>query len=127
MPATGGSIESVSLNGRTLGVAADSGSNRKLGGFENEVLTNGNGTSRIIKIRVSPALGDTNLSIDNSNDDQEFLQGLADGNEFFPVTITYPDGSVYTGSAMITGEVQYSNQSATATVSLMGEGKFVRQ
>ena len=42
----GGSIESVTLNGRSFAVAADADSNRFLGGFVNDVQANGNGSGR---------------------------------------------------------------------------------
>ncbi len=45
MAAVGGSIESVTLDGRTFAVAADAEAQRKLGGFENEVQANGDGTA----------------------------------------------------------------------------------
>jgi len=54
MAATGGSIESITMDGREFAVAADAESQRKLGGFENEVQANGNGTARIIKISSKP-------------------------------------------------------------------------
>ena len=48
MPAVGGSIESVTLNGRPFPVAADAEAQRKLGGWENEVQANGDGfTARL--------------------------------------------------------------------------------
>ena len=54
MAAIGGSIQEVALQGRTFAVAADAESQRKLGGFENEVQPNGDGmTARLIKTRVT--------------------------------------------------------------------------
>lgn len=127
MPATGGSIESVTLDGRNFPVAADAEAQRKLGGFENEVQANGNGTARLIKTRVPLSIDGLTLEVDDGRGDHEFLQELSNRNDFFPVAITYASGSTYQGSAQITGELQTSSQNATAAVSLMGPGRLTRQ
>jgi hypothetical protein len=127
MPGVGGSIESVTLDGRTFSVAADAEAQQKLGGFENEVQPNGDGTSRLIKTRVSWSLDGLTVDIDDTQDDAEFLQSLQDGNSFFPVAISYASGAVYQGTGQIVGETQKSSQNATAAVSLMGQGELTRQ
>lgn len=127
MPATGGSIESVTLDGRNFPVAADAEAQRKLGGFENEVQANGNGTARLIKTRVPLSIDGLTLEVDDGRGDHEFLQELSNRNDFFPVAITYASGSTYQGSAQITGELQASSQNATAAVSLTGPGRLTRQ
>lgn len=123
----GGSIESVTLDGRTFSVAADAEAQRKLGGFENEVQANGDGTARLIKTRVPLVLDGLTLDIDDTNGDHEFLQALTDGNSFFAIAITYASGEVYQGTAQITGEMQVSSQNATAAVNLMGPGLLTKQ
>lgn len=127
MPAIGGSIEAITLSGRIFPVAADAESQRKLGGFENEVQANGDGSARIIKTRVPLSLDGLTLEIDDDRGDQEFLQVLADGKAFFVIAITFVSGAVYSGTAMIVGEMQGSSQSATAAVSLGGPGKLEKQ
>ena len=127
MAAVGGSIESVTLDGRSFAVAADAEAQRKLGGFENEVLSNGDGTARLIKTRVPLSLDGLTVEIDDDRGDQEFLHGLTDQNDFFPVTITYASGITYQATAQITGELQASSQSATASVNLMGAGEMTKQ
>lgn len=121
MSAIGGSIESVGISGRQFPVAADADSQRKLGGFENEVAANGDGTARIIKTRVPFSLDGIVLNIDDSRGDHEFLQDLTDNNnDFFAFDITYASGVVYQGSAQIVGETQVSSKNSTATISFMG-------
>lgn len=127
MPAIGGSIESVSMDGRNFAVAADAESQRKLGGFENDVQANGDGTARLIKTRVPLMLDGLTLEVDDDRGDHEFLQELANRNDFFPITLTYASGKVYQGTAQITAELQTSSQSATAAVSLMGSGTLTVQ
>jgi hypothetical protein len=127
MAAIGGSVESVTINGRELPVTADADINRKLGGYENDVQANGNATARIIKTRVNPSLTGIVTECDDARGDHEFVQALADGDEFVPTAITYADGSVYEGVAIVSGELQHSNQSATLSFDMMGQGTFARQ
>ena len=127
MAATGGSIESISLKGRIFAVAADAEANRKLGGFENEVQANGNGTARIIKTRVPLSIDGLTLTVDDTRGDHEFLQDLSNATDYFPISITYASGVTYGGTAIITGELSASSQSATASVSLMGPGELAKQ
>lgn len=127
MAGTGGSIESVSIDGRIFSVASDADSNRKLGGFMNELQPNGDGTARQIKSRENWMLDGLQLSIDDLNDDHEFLQQVADSNTMAVVLITYASGAAYQGQGTITGDLQTASQSTTASVTLMGQGKLTRQ
>lgn len=127
MSAVGGSIESVTLDGRNFAVAADAEAQRKLGGFENEVQANGNGTVRLIKTRVPLSIDGLTVEVDDDRGDHEFLQELSNRNDFFPVAISYASGNTYQGTAQIVGETQASSQNATAAVSLMGPGILTKQ
>lgn len=123
----GGSIESVTLAGRVFPVAADADVNRKLGGFENEVLANGDGSARLQKTRVPASLANLVLSVDDDRGDHEYLQGLADGQDFFPATISLASGVIWQGTLQIQGEFLYATMTATATVNLSGTGKLSKQ
>jgi hypothetical protein len=127
MAATGGSIESVTINGREFPATADSDVQRILGGFNNELLPNGDGTSRRIKTRVLPAFKGVVVECDDARADQEFLQDIADGEALVPIAVTYASGLPYQGRGTIVGELGSSNQSATASFDIMGEGKFTQQ
>ena len=127
MPAIGGSIESVTLDGREFAVAADAEAQRKLGGFENEVQANGNGTARLIKTRVPLSIDGLTVEVDDSRGDHEFLQDLSNRNDYFPIALSYASGLTYQGTAQIVGETQSSSQNATAAVSLMGPGELTKQ
>jgi acyl-CoA synthetase (NDP forming) len=122
MPAVGGSIESVTLKGRNFAVAGDAEAQRKLGGFENEVQSNGDGTARLIKTRVPLSIDGLTLEIDDDRGDQEFLQSLSNENDFWPMSITYASGSTWQATAQIVGETQTGSKNATASVSFMGPG-----
>lgn len=127
MAAVGGSIESIILDGREFPVAADAESQRKLGGWENEVQANGDGGARLIKTRVPLSIDGLTIESDDDRGDHEFLQDLSDGKGFFPIAITYASGLTYQGTAQIVGELQSSSQSATAAVSLGGPGRLTKQ
>ena len=127
MSQVGGSIESVTMDGRNFSVPADAEVQRKLGGFENEIQANGDGTGRQVKTRTPWSLDGLAVSIDDDNGDQEFLQELSARNAFFPVAITLASGAVYQGSGQIVGEMQFSTQNATAAVNLMGAGSLTPQ
>jgi|SRR5690554_705525 len=127
MAAVGGSIESVTIRGRLFPVAADAEAQRKLGGWENEVQSNGDGSARIIKTRVPMSITGLVLEVDDDRGDQEFLQDVANAQDFVPVGITYASGVTYQGRAIVTDELQGSSQSSTASVSLSGPGILTRQ
>jgi len=122
MAAVGGSIESVALDGRSFGVAADAEAQRKLGGFENEVMANGDGNARLIKTRVPMSLAGLTVEVDDDRGDHEFLQELANRKDFWPIAITYASGKTYQGRGQISGELQTSSQNATAAFDLSGPG-----
>ena len=123
---TGGSIQSVSIAGRTFSVTADSDSNRKLGGFENNPEPNGDGTARDIKTRVMWNVDGMSISIDDDRGDQEFLQDVADGADAV-IAITYASGAVYQGSGNLTGDIASASQSTSLPINLMGPGKLTKQ
>lgn len=127
MGAVGGSIESVTMDGRTFPVPADAEAQRKLGGFENEVQPNGNGTTRLVKTRVPWSINGLTVEVDDSRGDQEFLQGLANRKEYWPLAITLASGDVYQGDAQLVEENSASSQNATAAVSMMGPGILTKQ
>lgn len=127
MTAIGGSISEVSLEGRVFSVAADADTQRKLGGFENEIQMNGDGTSRTIKTRVGWMVSGLTLSIDDSRLDHEFLQELSDRNSDFAISVTYASGVIYSGKGQITGELQTGSQNQTGSLTLGGGGKLVAQ
>jgi len=123
----GGSIESVTLNGRSFSVASDADSQRELGGWKNEVQMNGDGTARLIKTRVPWSLSDIVLSIDDANGDAEALQALTNRNAFYPISVTYASGAIYQGSGQVVDDNPTASQATTAAASLKGEGELTKQ
>lgn len=127
MAAVGGSILQISIRGRIFPVSADSDVNVKLGGFESEVVANGDGSARKIKTRVPWGFDGLVVEVDHDRGDQEFLQERADDDGFVPCTITYINGVTIEGRGTVTDELQYSSQNATASLGLMGPGEATQQ
>lgn len=127
MGATGGSIESVSFAGREFAVAGDADANLDLGGFSNAQEANGNATTRLIKTRKVWVVDGLSLTIDDDNGDLEFLQDTADLKDNQVCTFTLVSGVTYQGEGQVTGDLQKSTQSTTATVSFSGPGKLTKQ
>jgi hypothetical protein len=127
MASVGGSIESVSINGRIFAVAADADGSKKLGGAMAEQQPNGNGTSRLIKTRVNWEVSGLTLALDANQADHEFLQSVADGNVNVSISLTEASGVTWQGTGTITGDLVASTMSSTAAVVLGGPGKLTQQ
>lgn len=128
MSAVGGSIQEVTLFGRTFGVAADADASRKLGGFTNEVQANGDGyTGRLIKTMTPWSITGLTLEVDDSRGDQEYLQDLADLSDYFPISVTFASGKTYQGRGQIVDELATGNMAQTGSVALSGPGKLTPQ
>jgi len=127
MPAIAGSMESITIDGRSFAVTADADTSRKLGGFENEVQSNGDGTARTVKTRVPWSLTGVVIEIDDTAGDQEFLQSLQNSNRNVPITATYVSGVSYQATGQVVGEVVFSNQSSSASLDLSGSGEMTPQ
>lgn len=111
-----GSVRRVTLDGRDFPVANDAETGRKLGGYENTRLMNGNGTSRLQKTMVSASLSGLALALDSRRSDQEFVQDLANLFDDFPLEIEYVDGSIYAGMGQIEGEISWNSMEGTAEI-----------
>lgn len=128
MAVIGGPVESVSIAGRNFGVPADTDVTIILGGDKNSVEANGDGeTGRILKEIVPFKISGLDLSIDDDKDDHQFLQDIVDGFDFVDVSLTMPNGDVYSGQGMITEDIERSIKKATAGVTIMGAGKLNKQ
>lgn len=127
MATIGGSLISLSLDGRQFVIPADTDITIKLGGFENETQANGSGTVRDIKTRIPWSATGMQVSIDDSQGDHEYLQEKADEGAPTDVVIELSSGSLYTGKGKINGELQRTTQNTVGQFDLMGPGKLTPQ
>lgn len=122
----GGSVESISLDGANYAVPADTDITITMGGFQNEVMPNGDGTARIKKERFPWKAAGVVLSISFEDGDPAFLQNLADRKDPFPIIITFADDSTLTGTGTIQGELTESSMDSTASMELAGSGTLTQ-
>lgn len=123
--AVGGSVESIAIAGRIFSVAADADANRDLGGFENAVESNGDGTARLLKTRKPWAMGGLALEINDDRGDQEFLQQEIGGaHDFVEMEFTFASGVTFRGRGMVTDKIEMSSAKATAPISFSGPGNL---
>jgi hypothetical protein len=127
-----GSIASLSIRGRNFSVAADSDTTRKIGGFQNELQMNGDGTARVIKTRMGWAVTGASIDVNDARGDHEFLQDIVDGvgadsDGFYPCAIEYASGAVWSGKGTIVDELAYGSNNGTAGISLGGAGELTQQ
>ncbi len=127
MTAIGGSIEEVTLAGRSFAVAADSDSSRSIGGFFNESIANGDGSARLIKTRNLWKLEGISLVLDDSNGDHKYLQDLANQKRYFPQTFTFASGATLEGTGQIEGDIMLASQTQTSDLSFCGPGNLEQQ
>ena len=92
-----GPFESHTLNGRRFTCDAEDDAKWKLGGKNNEVKPNGDGTSRVVQSRKVDSIEGISLVIDFDN------------------------GDVFAGLVQIVGDIELSFKEGTATVSLQGK------
>jgi hypothetical protein len=119
MPA-GGSVQGVTIKGRYFPVDAESDVNKTLSGFTNEIKPNGDGSQRMIKSVKTGKLESIKVQIDNARQDLEFLQEVADSLDFVDVDLTEIDGTIYSGSMQLTGDIKASTKESTAEITLEG-------
>jgi hypothetical protein len=127
MAAVAGSIEAVTLDGRNFAVAADADANRFMGGFTNEQEANGDGTARMVKTRKPWKISGVSLEVDDSNEDDTFLQDLMDRTANYPISITLASGKTYQGTGQITGDAETGLQSQTKPLDMSGPGRLTPQ
>jgi hypothetical protein len=108
-------------------VASDAEATKKLGGFENEVQSNGDGGARLVKTRIPWGIDGVQVEISDARADAEFLQEIADGFDWVPITITLASGVTYQAKGTVAGEVGSSTQNATASITLSGPGTLSQQ
>jgi hypothetical protein len=116
-----GPIESVTIAGRRFPVDGEDAGNVILSGFKNEIKFNGDGTKRLIRSRASGSIKNLNVQITHENKDLEFLRDKQSTSDFFDVSLTYCDGTIYSGSMQFVDDITEDTQQGTAGISLEGD------
>lgn len=127
MTATGGAAESLGLDGEEFALAGDADLGMILGGKKTELESNGDNSVREIITPQAWQIDNVEVSCDLGINQLEFLQQKAEVRGLYPITVTFPDASVYKGTGKIVGEVKYNTMKATASFGLKGPQKLTRQ
>lgn len=123
MAAVGGPIKDVTIAGRTFQVDGENEIEMFLGGWTNEIVSNGDGSARLIK---TPKTGQANklpLVIDDSRGDEAFIQEVMNKHELVVVSFTDINENVYVGEMQLVGDAMTNKRTMVKEVDLQGEIK----
>jgi hypothetical protein len=116
-----GPIESITLAGRRFVCDGEDAGNIVLSGMKNEIKFNGDGSKRIIRSRANGSIKNLNVQITHDNKDLEYMRNLQGTSDFFDVSLTLCDGTVYAGSMQFVDDITEDTQQGTAGISLEGD------
>jgi hypothetical protein len=113
-----GPIESITIAGRRFPIDGEDAGNVVLSGFKNEIKFNGDGSKRIIRSRANGSIKNLNVQITHENKDLEYLRDKQSTSDFFDVSLTYCDGTIYAGSMQFVDDITEDTQQGTAGITL---------
>jgi hypothetical protein len=115
-----GPFESQTFAGRRFVVDGDDDAVLDMGGKNNEYKANGDNTGRVLQSRAMGTLEGSNLAFDPESGDVEYLVDLKNKGKPFDWSGTANDGTIYSGSVVITGELKFSYKNGTVPVTVSG-------
>jgi len=120
---TGGSIQSIKIDGTEFAVTADNDATVMRGGYSSEHQPNGDNASarKILTSKLWKITG-LQLSIDFSSADDTLLQNIANNTTDVAISIRLADDSERAGTGNIEGDMTFSTQSSTVSLDLAGPG-----
>jgi hypothetical protein len=116
-----GPVESIVFAGRRFPLDGEDAVKITLSGMKNEIKFNGDGSRRIIRSRVHGSIKDANVQITHGNHDLEYLRELQSTADFFDVSVTLCDGTIYAGEMQFVDDITEDTQQGVAAVSLEGD------
>lgn len=155
-PVVGGSIKSISIEGREFPVAAECDAELDTGGFSNSVQITGSGASIVSQERIPWSLTDVDLVISEdrgdlgflasvfnaivepfapslafdappTGPDRDFLGEVIARGTFVPIIVTQADDTSFVGRGTIVGSIKRSTKTGLAQVSFAGDGEMTKQ
>ena len=115
-----GAMRSLTINGRGFKVAHDGSGNKAIGGRNNEIAMNGDGSFRVIQTVMPGSFSDVQVQTDDSRGDHEFLQELSNEGLPVPVVATYAANISYTGDLVISGEIAKDENTGLISLNFQG-------
>lgn len=118
---THGALKKIQIKGRPFSVSGENAGNRVLGGRENEVAKNGDGTTRIIQKEVTWKLSDVEISTDLAG--HQFIQDIADAGDEVPIMWTLANDSIVSGIGIPTGTIEFDQMTGLLKCTFEGSSK----
>lgn len=116
-----GPIESIVLAGRRFECDAEDSGEITLSGMKNEVKRSGSGGKRLVRSFRTGGIKGLNVIITHGNGDLEYLSTLQSAADFFDVSLTHCDGTIYAGSMQFTDDITENTKEGTIAISLEGD------
>ena len=117
----GGDIRQLKIKGREFEPAPEAALEFMAAGFTNEHKVSGNGVMSAIQKRNLGTVDGMEVIIDNSRGDFEYLADLQKNGNAFPFTANLADGTTWSGTMAIEGELKYKTDTGTAYFGLKGQ------
>jgi len=117
----GGDIRQLTINSREFDVkGGDANVNVDAGGFANEAGLAGNGNLAVTQRRKVAGFSDCPINIDDTRQDLEYLQEIADAGEPVPTNMTLASGVTYSGSLLPVGDLAKATGDGTLSLEMRG-------
>jgi hypothetical protein len=116
-----GPVESIIIAGRRFECDAEDSGEITLSGMKNEVKRSGSGGKRLVRGFRTGGIKNLNVVVTHENDDLEYLSKLQSTADFFDVSLTHCDGTIYAGSMQFTDDITENTKEGTVGISLEGD------
>jgi hypothetical protein len=118
--ATGGPLESITIDGRRFAIDGEVDAALALQGYTNEVKPNGDKTVRLVKSVKTGRLNSIPVVIDDARDDESFIQGVMDGLSLVNISATDVNGNTWSGTGQIVEDPETSKKEGTKEINVHG-------
>lgn len=116
----GGDIRQFTVGGRPFTVEPECSVKISIGGRNNEGKFAGDGTLIITQKSKMPGFSGLSCIIDDTRQDLEYIQGLADDAEPVAVVLTRHNGTTYSGKLIPMGELEPSTDTGAMDLEMRG-------
>jgi hypothetical protein len=118
--ASGGPLESITIDGRRFPIDGEVDAALALAGFTNEVKANGDKTVRVVKSAKPARINSIPIVIDDSRDDETYIQDVMDNAELVNTSIVDVNGNVWSGLCQIVEDPETSKKEGTKEINVHG-------
>lgn len=116
-----GDIRQFTISGREFDPAPEANVTVMLSGFNNENAPTGNAEMHTTQRRKLGGIDGMSISLDNTRQDLEFIQAIADAGTPVAVTLTLADGVTYSGQLGVEGEINPNMGEGTLEIAMRGK------